>query len=43
MGCALLFVMVNLGITAEGTKQWYERRFGREATRGKWRMIPPIY
>ena len=43
MASALVFVVVNLGVTAEFTKQWYERKFGREATRGKWRMIPPIF
>ncbi|KAH9831491.1 3-oxo-5-alpha-steroid 4-dehydrogenase, partial [Teratosphaeria destructans] len=41
--CALIFVIVNLGVTAHGTKQWYERRFGNEAVAGKWRMLPFIF
>ena len=43
MASALVFVMVNLGVSAGVTRQWYEKRFGPEAVRGKWRMIPPIY
>ena len=43
MTSALVFVVVNLGVTAEGTRQWYERRFGADAVKGKWRMIPLIY
>ena len=43
MGCAFAFVTVNLGVTAGATRSWYEQRFGPEAVRGKWRMIPPIY
>ncbi|KAL2826846.1 hypothetical protein BDW59DRAFT_61430 [Aspergillus cavernicola] len=40
---ALVFVAVNLGITASTTRQWYKQRFGEEAVRGKWNMIPIIY
>lgn len=43
MTCALVMVTVNLGVTAEGTKRWYERRFGSESIKGKWRMFPPVY
>lgn len=43
MTSALVFVVVNLGVTAEGTKRWYEKRFGVEAVREKWRMIPAVY
>ncbi|KAK3723520.1 hypothetical protein LTR37_001772 [Vermiconidia calcicola] len=43
MLCAMVFVVVNLGVTADGTKRWYERRFGAEAVKGKWRMIPLLY
>lgn len=41
--CALVFVVVNLGVTADGTKDWYERKFGKKAVEGKWRMIPFVY
>lgn len=41
--CAVVFVVVNLGVTAYGTKRWYEEKFGSEAVRGKWRMIPFVY
>ncbi|KAK4508270.1 hypothetical protein PRZ48_002008 [Zasmidium cellare] len=40
---ALVFVMTNLGVTAYGTGQWYERRFGSDAVKGKARMIPFIF
>ncbi|KAI1096436.1 hypothetical protein F5B19DRAFT_146842 [Rostrohypoxylon terebratum] len=38
--CAVLFVAVNLGVTAKGTKKWYGEKFGVEKVRGKWIMIP---
>lgn len=41
--CALVFVTVNLAVTADGTKKWYEKRFGENAVKGKWRMIPMIW
>ncbi|KAI1777883.1 hypothetical protein F4818DRAFT_328544 [Hypoxylon cercidicola] len=41
--CALLFVTVNLGVTANGTKKWYTEKFGREMVQGKWRMIPLVF
>jgi 3-oxo-5-alpha-steroid 4-dehydrogenase 3 / polyprenol reductase len=40
---AAIFVAVNLGVSADVTRQWYELRFGREAVRGKARMIPWIW
>ncbi|KAI2630965.1 hypothetical protein GGR54DRAFT_178812 [Hypoxylon sp. NC1633] len=40
--CALLFVGVNLGVTAHGTKRWYGEKFGDERVRGKWSMIPGV-
>ncbi|KAF2767055.1 hypothetical protein EJ03DRAFT_329472 [Teratosphaeria nubilosa] len=43
LACALVFVIANLGVTAHGTKQWYERRFGADAVAGKWRMLPFIF
>ncbi|KAI0013670.1 hypothetical protein F4779DRAFT_625162 [Xylariaceae sp. FL0662B] len=41
--CAVLFVSVNLGVTANGTKKWYGERFGCEKVQGKWKMIPGIF
>ncbi|KAK2593148.1 3-oxo-5-alpha-steroid 4-dehydrogenase [Conoideocrella luteorostrata] len=41
--CGLAFVVVNLGATAFGTKQWYAEKFGIEGVVGKWRMIPGIF
>ena len=41
--CALVFVVVNLGVTASITRRWYARRFGEDAVRMRWRMIPWIY
>ncbi|KAH7041111.1 uncharacterized protein B0I36DRAFT_233651 [Microdochium trichocladiopsis] len=41
--CAAMFVAINLGATAAGTKQWYEEKFGADKVRGKWRMIPLVY
>ncbi|KKK26434.1 hypothetical protein ARAM_004170 [Aspergillus rambellii] len=40
---ALVFVAVNLGITASSTRLWYRRTFGENAVRGKWNMVPFIY
>nr|POF15209.1 polyprenol reductase [Quercus suber] len=37
---ALVFVVVNLAITANGTKKWYEAKFGKASVEKKWRMIP---
>lgn len=41
--CAVLFVAVNLGVTAKGTKKWYGEKFGVEKVQGKWRMIPGVF
>lgn len=43
MLCALIFVAVNLGVTADGTKKWYTQKFGAEQTQGRAKMIPFIY
>lgn len=39
----LIFVAVNLGTTAAGTKRWYGEKFGAEKVSDKWRMIPFIF
>ena len=41
--CAFLLVTVNLGVTADGTKRWYEQKFGPETVKGRWRMIPFVF
>lgn len=38
--CATVFVVVNLGVTAEGTREWYVEKFGAAKVSGRWRMIP---
>lgn len=40
---ALVLVLVNLGVTAESTRQFYEKRFGPGSIKGRWRMIPFLY
>ncbi|KAL4871566.1 hypothetical protein BDV12DRAFT_206273 [Aspergillus spectabilis] len=39
----VVFVAVNLGITASITREWYRQKFGEDAVRGKWNMIPMIF
>ena len=39
----LVFVSVNLSITASATKEWYAQKFGKETIRGRWRMIPYLF
>lgn len=39
----LLFVAVNLGVTANTTQKWYAGKFGAEKVASKWRMIPFIF
>ena len=36
----LVFVMANLGATADTTWDWTAKSFGPESVVGKWRMIP---
>ncbi|TLD36526.1 protein DFG10 [Venturia nashicola] len=43
IAAALTFVVVNLGITANGTYEWYAARFGQEKVKGKARMVPLIW
>lgn len=37
------FVAVNLGITAQTTKQWYMQKFDQDKVQNRWLMIPYIY
>lgn len=39
----LLFVIVNLGVTAHGTRNWYIEKFGQEQVQEKWTMIPLLF
>ncbi|ETS85753.1 hypothetical protein PFICI_03778 [Pestalotiopsis fici W106-1] len=41
--CGVIFVAVNLGTTASGTRQWYSEKFGSEEIKDKWSMIPLIF
>lgn len=43
LACTLVFVVVNLGTTAQGTKSWYAARFGADKVEHKWKMIPFIF
>lgn len=39
----VVFVVVNLGTTAESTKVWYMERFGTASVKERWRMIPYVW
>ena len=43
--CALIFVAVNLGVTADGTKTWQRIKFKDEGYEimKSWRMVPFVY
>lgn len=41
--CALIFVAVNLGVTASGTRKWYAEKFGTGPVANKWNMIPFVF
>jgi 3-oxo-5-alpha-steroid 4-dehydrogenase 3 / polyprenol reductase len=41
--CAFLLVMLNLGITAAGTKRWYKGRYGEAAVGARWAMVPGVF
>lgn len=40
---AAVFVVINLGVSAGNSKRWYEKKFGAEGVKGRWRMVPGIY
>lgn len=40
---AVLFVAVNLGATAHGTRKWYMDKFGAPSMESRWTMIPLVY
>lgn len=43
ISCAVLFVAINLGVTASTTKQWYIKKFGKEKVEYRWKMLPLIF
>lgn len=43
LACAFIFVAVNLGVTANGTYEWYERKFGKNALEGRSKMVPFLF
>ncbi|KAI0905908.1 hypothetical protein F4823DRAFT_627437 [Ustulina deusta] len=43
LACAVLFVSINLGVTANGTKLWYGEKFGSDKVEGKWKMLPIVF
>lgn len=38
-----VFVSANLTVTATTSKEWYERKFGKEAVAHRWIMVPGLY
>ncbi|KAF2652957.1 3-oxo-5-alpha-steroid 4-dehydrogenase-like protein [Lophiostoma macrostomum CBS 122681] len=43
LASATVFVGVNLGVTAVGTKAWYEQRFGVDKVKQRRRMVPCVW
>jgi len=40
---ALIFVAVNLGVTAEGTRNWYIKKFGSDSVKGKYKVLQSFW
>lgn len=38
-----IFVSANLAVTAAISKDWYERKFGKDAVAHRWIMVPGLY
>ncbi|KAF1979303.1 3-oxo-5-alpha-steroid 4-dehydrogenase-like protein [Bimuria novae-zelandiae CBS 107.79] len=43
LASAAVFSATNLGVTAAGTKAWYEEKFGKDKVSGRRRMIPWVW
>lgn len=43
MFTAFVFVSANLTVTAATSKDWYERKFGKEVVAHRWVMVPGLY
>lgn len=41
--CGAVFVAVNLGVTAIGTKDWYMEKFGKHKVGPRKRMVPGLW
>lgn len=41
--CGAVFVAVNLGVTAIGTKDWYMLKFGKDKVGPRNRMVPGVW
>ena len=41
--CVLIFIVVNLGVTASSSKEWYAQKFGRDKVEGRWKLLPLIF
>jgi 3-oxo-5-alpha-steroid 4-dehydrogenase 3 len=41
--CGAIFVVSNLGVTAAGTKEWYDEKFGKDKVGARTIMIPFIW
>lgn len=40
---ALVFVVIELGVSADISKRWYKQKFGGQLVQHKWRMIPGVW
>lgn len=40
---ALVFVVIELGVSADISKRWYRQKFGGHLVQHKWRIIPGIW
>ncbi|KAL1961347.1 hypothetical protein VTO42DRAFT_75 [Malbranchea cinnamomea] len=38
-----ILAVINLGVSAGTTKEWYIQKFGNDKVQNKWRMIPRLY
>ena len=43
VAAGLVFVATILGVSAAVNREWYRQKFGEEAVRGKWNMLPFVY
>jgi 3-oxo-5-alpha-steroid 4-dehydrogenase 3 len=39
----LVFVVVNLGVSAKTNREWYIQKFGRNAITQQWNMVPGVF
>ena len=38
-----ILTVINLGVSAGTSKEWYAQKFGSEKVADKWKMIPGLY